>query len=292
MLWTCGDYVTTTPLGQFVEARRRFGFSCVAICHDLIEAEHSDVSPNDLMRIVRDCVTADLLDGSDRILCISERTSLSLLDFAARSGRDAPDARVIGCDAWPVVSELAFPRELIGRRFALAVGPIEQWRNFRALIRIWEDISGRPDFDLDLVLVAHGSEGEMASMRGIDASPLLGQRVFWFENCSDEALYLMCRGACAVLYQDYAEGSHAAFLDGLASGTPVLEPHDWKIPESGTDIGASVSERGENAWRQALLDLAASQPRRLPCVPPPTWDAAASAVVVSHLIEVAQGRAK
>ena len=120
VLWTCGDYASTTPLGRIVEARRRFGFSCVAICHDLIEDEHSEVSPNDLTRVVRDCVIADLLDGSNRILCISERTRRRLLEFAARSGRDAPDARVIGCDASPVVSELTFPEELIGSGSALA----------------------------------------------------------------------------------------------------------------------------------------------------------------------------
>jgi hypothetical protein len=289
VLWICRDYAATTPLAQIVEARRRFDFSCVAICYDLIEGERPEASPAELTNIIRDSLTADLLDGCDRILCISERTRMRLLDFAARSERDSPDARVIGGDALLAVSTLALPRELIGRRFALAVGPMEQRRNFGGLIRIWEDIADRPGFDLDLVLVAHGSEREATAVREIEASPLLGRRIFWFENCADEALGMMYRSACAVLYPNYAEGSHPPFLDGLASGIPVLTSHDWEIPKRGAGIGASLSRRGEDGWREALVDLATSSPPRSPFVQQPNWDAAISAVV-SHLIEVAQRR--
>jgi hypothetical protein len=289
VLWICRDYAATTPLAQIVEARRRFDFSCVAICYDLIEGERPEASRAELTSIVRDSLTADLLDGFDRILCISERTRKRLLDFAARSERDTPDARVIGGDALLAVSTLALPRELIGRRFALAVGPMEQRRNFGVLIRIWEDIADRPGFDLDLVLVAHGSEREVTAVREIEASPLLGRRIFWFENCTDEALGMMYRSACAVLYPNYAEGSHPPFLHGLASGIPVLTSHDWEIPERWAGIGASLSQRGEDGWREALVDLATSSPPRLPFVQQSNWDAAISAVV-SHLIEVAQRR--
>ena len=292
VLWTCGHYGVYVPLRLIAEARWRLGFSCVVICYDLIRNEHPEWNPEKPHRFFYDCVAADLLDGGDRILCISGHTRSRLIAFAAKYGRDAPDARVVtlGCDLLAVAPEAALPKELAGRRFALSVGSVERRKNLGTLVRIWELLSDYPGFDLDLVLVGRAAEWDEAAVCEVEASPLLGRRIFWFDECSDGVLKLLYRQADALLYPSFAEGWGLPVAEALAVGTPVVASNAGAIPEAASGSATLLDPGDMGAWRNAILDLAASTPPRLPPLQPPTWDAAATAVV-SHILEVARARA-
>ena len=291
VLWTCGHYSEIVSLRTIAEARRRFGFSFVAVCYDLIRCEHPEWNPNEMTKIAWDCVTADLLDGADRILCISNYTQSRLLAFATRLGRDAPDTHVVklGFDALPTVSETALPRQVSGGRFALNVGSVETRKNIGLLIRIWEDISDHPGFDLDLILVGRAAEWDETAVSAVEASPLLGQRIFWFDNCSDEVLGLLYRRADVLLYPSFTEGWGLPVTEALAVGTPVVASNGGAIPEAALGYAKLLPPSDQNAWRHAILELAASPPQRLPPIWPPTWDTTAAAVT-THLIDVAMAK--
>ena len=199
-----------------------------------------------------------------------------------------------GCSPW--VATLAvittvgsLPHALAGRQFALSVGSVERRKNLGILVRIWETLSDRNDFDLDLVLVGRAAEWDDAAVREVEASPLLGRRIFWFDECSDDVLGLLYRQADALLYPSFAEGWGLPVSEALAVGTPVIASHAGAIPEAASGFATLLDPASEGAWRSAVLDISASAPPRLPRVHPPTWDAAAAAVV-SHVTEIALTR--
>jgi hypothetical protein len=137
------------------------------MCHDFTPGGHLDWGPENPHRLYYDCVTVDLLDVADRILCLSAPVRSRLLAYAGKCGRDASAARVIapGRDPLAVTAGVAVPREITGRRFALSVGPIVQCNNLGTLVRTWEALFDHPEFDLDLVLVGRAGEFDEAAMR-------------------------------------------------------------------------------------------------------------------------------
>ena len=147
-----------------------------------------------------------------------------------------------------------------------------------------------PGFDLDLVLVGCAATWDAAAVREVEASPLLGQRIFWFDECSDDVLGLLYRRADALLYPSFAEGWGLPVSEALALGTPVVASNAGAIPEAASGLATLLDPRDEAAWRNAIRDLAASPPPRLPPVRPATWDAATASVVL-HLMEIARVRA-
>jgi glycosyltransferase involved in cell wall biosynthesis len=154
------------------------------------------------------------------------------------------------------------------------------------MVRIWDGLSDRPGFDLDLVLVGRASDPGETIVREVEASPLLGRRIFWFDECSDDVLGLLCGQADMLLSPNLAEGWGAPVLDALALGTPVVMSNAGTIPADLTRDATILDPDDEGAWQTAILTAATSARPQLPPVVPPTWDAA-GAVIVSQLLDIA-----
>jgi glycosyltransferase involved in cell wall biosynthesis len=298
ILLTCGFYGAVVPLRLIAEARERVGFSCVAICHEFPHDKKLQWNPEKPQGLHYACISMDLLDVADRILCFSSHTRSRLIDFACHCGRATPDARVIVAHRTPagLTAEAALPRELDCRRFALSVGPVSRRQNLGVLVRAWEALSDRPDFRLDLVLVGHAAEGDKAAIGEVEASPLFGRRILWFDECPDDVLDLLYRRADALLYPGSAdpgisERCDLPLAEALFAGVPVLASNTIEVPGAGF-VDATLLDPGEEgAWRKALLDLVIPTLRPSQPTQPPLWDTAASEIV-SHILEIARARSE
>jgi glycosyltransferase involved in cell wall biosynthesis len=289
LLLICGHYQDRVPLGRVVEERRRRGFACVAICYDLVHTIHPEWDENPFAKIAWDCIVADLLDCTDRVLCISEYTRSHLVSFSRATGREKPDAQLIrlGCDALPRTSAATLPPELAGRRFMLNVGSIRKRRNIGALIRIWEDLAAQADFDVDLVIV--GNSTEESAISEVTGSRLLGQRIHWFDNCPDDVLVLLYQSAEVLLHPGCAEGWGLSVTEALAAGTLVVASDEGAIPEAAEGTVRLLPATDSDLWRQTILELASSPPPRPAPLRTATWDSTAAAIV-SHLVDIADTR--
>jgi glycosyltransferase involved in cell wall biosynthesis len=290
-LWTCGLYNGMVPLRTIAEARKRFGFSCLAICYDLIRNDFPEFNPKNMPVLIWDCIATDLLDATDRILCISEYTKARLLAFANRSGRRDPDARIIqlGCDVPTPADEVALPAELEGRRYALAVGSVEQRKNLGVLTRAWEKLQDHRDFTLDLVLVGRYASWDREAGDALRESPLFGRRIIWFDECPDSMLHTLYRRADALLYPSIVEGFGLPVLEAIAHGTRVIASNAGAIPEAACGCAMLLDPGDESGWRDAIFDLALSPPARAKPMSLPTWGMA-TVSVVEHLLDMRRDR--
>jgi hypothetical protein len=94
VLWTAGSYSNFVPLRTIAEIRVRSGLRVVTFCDDVIPVAHSQFNPG----VGAELLTADeiaLLDASDLVLAVSERTQRELVALAARFGREPPAVQVL-----------------------------------------------------------------------------------------------------------------------------------------------------------------------------------------------------
>ena len=289
VFWTCGHYGACVPLRLLAEARERLGFSCITICYDLIRNENPRWNPEKPHRLFYDCVATDLLDASDRSVHLrAYQVPSSRLRSQVRQGRAGMRGLTLGCDS-AVITTVGILAARTCRAAIRAFGGVVNdartsvsWSEFGKLLL------DRNDFDLDLVLVGRAAEVD-AAIREVEASPLLGRRIFWFDECSDDVLGLLYRQADALLYPSFAEGWGLPVSEALAVGTPVIASHAGAIPEAASGFATLLDPASEGAWRSAVLDIPASAPPRLPPGTFTNMDAAAAAVVL-HVTEIALTR--
>jgi hypothetical protein len=90
VLWTAGPHNTFVPLRTIGEMRARSGLRVVTTCDDVIRVTHLQSNPSSRGAELFMTDAVGLLDASDLVLAVSERTRRELLALAARLGREPP----------------------------------------------------------------------------------------------------------------------------------------------------------------------------------------------------------
>ena len=294
IVWTCGLYSHCVPLRQLAEMKTRTGFRLASICYDLIRVRRAEWNPEGYSTDVFVANTVDLLDASDMIFCISGYVQDDLRRFAAESGRRMPPSKllVLGAD---------LPRHLgssgdapghqvtrfASKRFALTVGTIEPRKNYSLLLRVWDELSREPGFDLDLAIVGNEGFGAAGSTAEIWASPLLGDRVHWLRDVADNDLAFLYDRCHVFLCPSLDEGWGLPVVEALAHGRPVISSDRGGLPEASRGQATLLNPLDKAAWMGAVRRAAARPREEVRALATPTWDAAA-AVVREGLLTLAR----
>jgi glycosyltransferase involved in cell wall biosynthesis len=292
VLWTCGDYISYVPLRWIAEEKRRKHFRVAAVGYDLIGVHDPEWTPAGLCRDHFPARIVDLLDSSDLLYCISERTQSDMIDFAATTYRSVPTLQLLklGSGFPPENADLVSNthiRQILQGRYALAVGRVEARKNYRLLIEAWTQLTKQPEFLVDLVIV--GSCGEQSAALEIEASPLFGKRVFWLTSCPDSVLALLYQRCDMVLCPSLMGGWAMSVAEGVALGKPVVCSDRGGIPETAA-MGTAVliDPTDSEGWVDAIREIALIPSKGVDHLAGvPDWDQTAD-IVSRGLLSLAQ----
>jgi glycosyltransferase involved in cell wall biosynthesis len=282
VFWTCGHLL---PLRWVAEQKRLDQFRVVAMGYDVIRARYPEWNPPDAPRDLFVAQIVDLLDAADLIYCISKDTRRGLSSMAVETTRSKPRLKLVrlGADL-PLrglpsggAMDRQFP-QLVGRRFALAVGTVEARKNYALLLIVWRVLCQESDFDLDLVIVGRPGWGAATSIEEIRTSPLLGKRIFWLENCPDSVLSGLYDRCSVVLCPSLMEGWGLPVAEGLAHGKQVVCSNRGALPEAGMGAAIVLDATDWAAWTEVIRSASKTPARPSAAIDLPTWDAAADRI--------------
>jgi glycosyltransferase involved in cell wall biosynthesis len=284
VLWTCGESGTGVPLRMIAEQKRVKHFQVAALGYDMIRINHPEWNAPDMAYDLFVAQTTDLLDAADVIYCISESTRRDLTEFAATVYRPNPQLELLRLgsdlpkdeDVRSIKSLDAMIPQLVGRRFALTVGTVEDRKNYRLLLKIWNNLNVDSAFDLDLVIV--GQQGQESAISEIKASPLLGKRIFWLMNCPDSLLAQLYKRCEMVLCPSLMEGWGLPVAEGLAYGKRVVCSSCGGMPEAAMNLATILDPTDWRAWQQIIQTTVGAPCNRAVQDTFPTWDTTADSV--------------
>ena len=230
----------------------------------------------------------DALAQSDGLVCISRSVAQSVLDYA----RGAPGlARVPRVGWWHLGGDLAAPRAgapdaavaalAPGRALAM-VGTIEPRKSHAVALAAMERLWAR---GADLALCIAGREGWMVEelMRTLRGHPLLGERLFLFEQASDAAIDELYARAAGALCLSKGEGFGLPLVEAANHGTPILCSDIPVFREIAGEYATYVShEEPETLARQLEQWVEARAAGALPDtrgMPRLTWERSAEALL-------------
>ena len=284
VLWTAGLYSNFVPLRTIAEIRKRTGLRVATTCYDLIRVTYPQYNPPSMDADLFAADAVAMLDSSDLVFAISDWSRRELVAFATKVGRPAPETKVIqlGSD----LSELRpqtdsaadLPFGLSDRRFALAVGTVEPRKNYGLLLRVWERLSKDPRFPLDLVIVGRSGFDSEASVLELIGSPLLGHRIHWLRDSSDDTLRHLYRASDVLVYPTFVEGWGLPVTEALSFGCPVIASDRGAIPEAGHGLAQLLDPYDEEKWTKAIAQVGARRRAETLLKNPPTWEGAAAQV--------------
>lgn len=104
---------------------------------------------------------------------------------------------------------------------ALMVGTIEPRKGYGQMLDAFEQLWSKGGAH-KLVIVGRPGWMTEGLQRRITANPYLNDRLFWFDNASDEALHALYANCTGVIVASYAEGYGLPLLEAIEHGKPVL----------------------------------------------------------------------
>lgn len=104
---------------------------------------------------------------------------------------------------------------------ALMVGTIEPRKGYGQILDAFEHLWAKGGTH-KLVIVGRPGWMTESLQRRITSNPYLNDRLYWFDNASDEALHALYENCTGVIVASYAEGYGLPLLEALGQGKPVL----------------------------------------------------------------------
>ncbi len=234
----------------------------VCMIHDLIPIEYPEYarpggSKTHQLRM------ATVLELADAVIANSSATGASFVNWAKDRGWDVPPVNValLGTQRLPEPTLLApFEQE----PYFVCLGTIEPRKNHLLLLNQWRHMtqSLKPDEVPRLKVIGRrGWENEQI-VDMLERSTAIGPYVEEINNCSDNDLATILRGAKALLMPSFAEGYGMPIAEALASGTPVIASDIEAHREAGGDAPDFIHPLDGPRWQEVILDHAGDGPLR------------------------------
>lgn len=227
----------------------------------------------------------DAAQSSDGIICISETVATEVKDYTDSIGTITNRPQFgywhLGADfndeiipGMPSQSAM----EISTRSYLLMVGTIEPRKNHALALSVMESLWAQ-GYDLDLCIA--GKEGWMVEelMKCLRNHPLLGKRLFLFENPSDVDLRKLYENAAGLLFLSKGEGFGLPLIEAAHYGTPIVCSDIPVFREISGNYATYVNISNEEELKKDLLAWwSKKQARQLPdtrLMPRLTWEQSA-----------------
>ncbi len=274
-----------------VKRLREQGLEVGAVSYDLIPLSHPQFCDEGLVGAFAHWMDQGL-GLVDRYYCISRATRDELRHYiTTQRGADrVPPMDVFQMGATVVTGsgDAAAPvRDGLaqclgeGEHVYLSVSTLEPRKNHGLLLdafdRLWAQ--GLP---VRLLLVGKVGWKVDALMRRIHTHPMLGKRLFFFSDLSDDELVQAYRGAHCLLFPSFVEGYGLPIIEALHNGLPVMASDTPVHREVGGDRIGYFPVDAPEALAALVTRLEADGiPAALRPVPgqAPTWEASAASLL-------------
>lgn len=246
------------------------GIPAIPWIHDLTILDHPEWFPESWLR--RQYTTRLVLRGIKKapvVFAVSEYTKAAIVRntgieaekvVVTGEGGDGELARLSDLDVSKIkiqAAQFVKDKRKIESRYVLALGTVEPRKNLAMLIRAWYKTTGNRSLDL----VVAGLWGWKCDdvRREISNLPSdLKKRFHRIEKLTDNDKRGLLMAASAVAVPSWEEGFGLVALEALQAGTPVVVSNRGALPEVVGDVGRTVDPGDEDAWANALIDVAAS----------------------------------
>lgn len=280
------------------------GLKQVFVVYDLLPLQHPQWFSAKLVRAFRRWIKSVVI-LADQVFCISQPVkkdfeNLMQARYGLRAGTIPAHVFPMGGDIKGSQPSTGLPEgfskklDSIGQgKAALMVGTIEPRKGYGQMLDAFESLWYKGSCAPKLVIVGRPGWMTECLQRRISASPYLDDRLFWFDNASDEALQALYEKCVGVIVASYAEGYGLPLLEALEHRKSVLardltvfrqfqSPLVSYFAEDASTEGVSAAlerwlETAENAgksdWSTGKIQL-------------PTWQASLNSLLGQLLPEV------
>ena len=237
--------------------------------HDFIPLKNPEYYPGDLrpfMRAVLDCLTPQ-----NFAFCVSETTRNDTLNFSRIPPEHvfvtplAADEKIFQpvTDAAQIAAVRARHGIPDGPYF-LALSAPDPHKNFPHLIRCFGALVESGELtDTSLVIVGASPERNPEVRAALEQHPRVKSGIVLPGFVPDADLAAVYSGATAFLFPSLAEGFGMPPLEAMQCGTPVIASNTTSMPEVIGDAGILLPPTAQDAWCQAILDIARQEPLRV-----------------------------
>lgn len=208
---------------------RRRGVAIHFVVYDIIPLRHPQWTARGMPEAFS-CWLRAIARQSDRLLCISATVAADVHDWLIQNAPEQPVPDLahfpLGADILPpspaTPSTAASPLpDLKGRQVFLSVSTIEPRKGQAQTLAAFEQLWGEGH---DLVLIFVGKAGWMMDefIDRLEHHPERGQRLFWLQGLSDEALEAVYSSATALIAASEAEGFGLPLIEAARHRLPII----------------------------------------------------------------------
>lgn len=204
-------------------------------------------------RLVYDYKYGHSARNADRVIAVSERTKLDIVEFYG-TDPDKIDVVYQGCDeGFKRMRSHEEKEELrarlgLPRRFVLQVGTVERRKNLELTVRALS--SQRPE--VKLVVVGRDHYGYKGKVIHIARSLGIADRLIWVEGLPFADLPTLNQMAELVVYPSHYEGFGIPVLEGITSGRPVIAATGSCLEEAGGEGAIYVRPDSPTEMAEAM----------------------------------------
>lgn len=281
---------------KMLEWKKR-GLKIAFVVYDLLPMQHPEWFSAKLVRVFRQWIRS-VAALADSVFCISEPVKLDFNRFMR--ARYALNPSEVPAHVFPMGGDIrasrpstSLPQGFPGRlaiiercKAALMVGTIEPRKGHSQILDAFEQLwaDGKQH-----ALVIVGKPGWMTEslQSRIVSNSYFDQRLFWFDNASDEALELLYEKCTGVIAASFAEGYGLPLIEALEHGKPVLARdirvfHQFEVPMVSyfsSDAGVSTIADAVDRWLESVSALDVHVPK----IKLPTWHDSLNGLLIQLL---------
>ena len=246
---------------KFYSLRVKKKVRIISFCYDIIPVLYPQYCVSDVASMFKSYFI-ELGDGSDVIMCISQRSMDDLRNLLDELGARIPHLSLIrlGCDSIHTSGDVKISPEVISvlkNDFILFVSTVERRKNHEILYRAYHRLlENNKNLDLPkLVFVGMKGWGVEELLQDIRLDPVVQNKIVMLGRVSDEELNLLYEKTLFTLFPSLYEGWGLGVAESLIHGKFVLASSTGSLPEVGRDLIWYLDPWDVNAWAKSIKYL-------------------------------------
>lgn len=252
---------------EFYQLKQK-GVKIITCCYDLIPVLYPQYCVANVANKFMSYFM-DIADGSNLILCISQRTQKDLKEMLYATGGADVETKVIRLGDSILKKEEGIKldfniEQLLAQRFVLYVSTIERRKNHETLYKAYHSIlSQDPNADLPiLVFVGMAGWGVNDLLSDIELDPVTRRHIKILKTVTDTELSFLYEAALFCVFPSLYEGWGLPVSEALSYGKVVISSDRGSLPEVGGDFVEYVDPWDVKSWADMIVKLSSDSELR------------------------------